>query len=79
MNLIELKQLGRHLGEIIQMKNSNKTNEEEIRIRGKIEALRVLANDVRLSCSRNGMLMEAAAIKLMQDALLQLHRMKNNV
>jgi len=79
LNLIELKQLGRHLGEIIQMKNSNKTNEEEIRIRGKIEALRVLANDVRLSCSRNGMLMEAAAIKLMQDALLQLHRMKNNV
>jgi len=44
-------------------------------IMGQLYALRTLANEVRLECTRNHMPMQAAAIKLMQDALLQMHRM----
>ena len=47
-------------------------------IKGQIFALRTLANEVRLECSRNHMPMQAAAIKMMQDTLLHIHRMEDD-
>ena len=53
----------------------HKLEENKPFVMGQLHALRTLANDVRLECTRNNMPMQAAAIKLMQDALLQMHRM----
>ena len=56
----------------------SKKEEDVIRkheIRGQLLALKCLANEVRLDCQRYGYPMQAAAIKMMQDALLQIHRM----
>ena len=43
---------------------------------GKIQALRYLANEVRLECRRKKWHMEEAAIKQMQEMLLNLWRMR---
>jgi len=49
-----------------------------IEIRGQLEALCILANEVRLNCARYGMPMQSAAIKMMQDALRHIHRMEGS-
>ena len=48
-----------------------------IQIQGQLEALRILANEVRLNCKRYGMPMEASAIQMMQDVLRQIRRCGN--
>ena len=57
------------------MSREQEKHDKANHVKGQIHALRTLANEVRLECSRNHMPMQAAAIKMMQDALLQIHRM----
>jgi len=45
-------------------------------VRGEVWALCILANEVRLDCTRNGMPMHAAAIQMMQSALKQINTLE---